>query len=92
MFNFLKFLVWTTCAMGLGLWLSTVSIDGKTPVEHIQKAWKKHGSGANLAGVKGLIDDALSDAKDLSAGKPQEKHTEAEKDAVNKIIAKHQKD
>lgn len=37
--GFLKFLVWTGCAVGLGLFLATAEIGGRTPWEEVQRAW-----------------------------------------------------
>ena len=38
----LKFLVWTGCAVGLGLFLATAQIGGRTPWEAVQRAWRTH--------------------------------------------------
>jgi hypothetical protein len=91
MLNTLKFLIWTGCAVGLGLYLSTVSFGGKSTVELVQQSWKQHGGMASLTAlVKEKLEDALGEAKGAvpaAATKPKEQHSPADRDAVNKLIA-----
>ncbi len=37
----LKFLVWTTCAVGLGVFLARGNVDGRSPLEHMERTWKR---------------------------------------------------
>lgn len=36
-----RFLLWTGCAVGLGIFLATWRTQGRTPVEHAQGAWHR---------------------------------------------------
>ncbi len=67
----LKFLVWTTCAVGLGIFLARGQIDGRTPLEHMERAWKRNTSPSQVERMKDGVDrvksgfeDALDDAKE----------------------------
>ncbi|QRK04270.1 hypothetical protein JQX13_28820 [Archangium violaceum] len=66
--DFLKFLVWTGCAVGLGVFLATGSIEGRTPLEYAQLQWKRHVQPSEVDRqvdrVKDGVRDALDDAKD----------------------------
>lgn len=87
----LSFLLWTGCSMALGIWLATVPVGGRTPWEHAKRAWAS--SGISLPEVPGLAS--------LQASKPQpqpaaqgrtpriaERHTEQEREAVNRLITR----
>jgi hypothetical protein len=92
MLNTLKFLLWTGCAVGLGLYLSTFSFGGRSTVDLVQQSWKQHGGMSSLTAlVKDKLKDAIGEAKDSApaAGKPKEQHSPADRDAVNKLIATH---
>ncbi len=86
----LRFLIWTVLAVGLGVFLATFEIDGRTPLEHGQRFWKRKVSPSKLDQLKDKVGDTFSRAKD-SLGKerlPTEHHTPEDRDALNKLIAK----
>jgi hypothetical protein len=96
--TFLKWLVWTLCAVGLGVFLASGDVGGRTPLEHMERAWKQNVSPSKLDRVKdGLHDtfedarDAVSDAKDKVSGKPakppRERINSDDREAVNRLIA-----
>lgn len=58
----LKFLVWTACAVGLGIFLAGVDIQGRTPMEHAQRAWKQHVNPSAVSRARGGLREALDDA------------------------------
>lgn len=60
----LKFLVWTACAVGLGVFLATVDFNGRTPVEHVQREWKRQVQPNRVERVANSLRDALDDAED----------------------------
>jgi hypothetical protein len=41
MFGVLKFLIWTCCAVGLGIFLAKGEINGHPPLEHMERAWNR---------------------------------------------------
>jgi len=83
MFRLLKFLIWTACAMGLGAWLATGPWADKVAQgsEPVVRLWKKSGLPEKIEDAK----DALSTVKDHQ---PRERHSDVDRDAVNKLIAK----
>ncbi|HEX8698306.1 MAG TPA: hypothetical protein VF815_05685 [Myxococcaceae bacterium] len=94
----LKFLVWTTCAVGLGIFLAKGQIDGRTPLEHMERAWKRNTSPTQVERMKDGVDrvkngleDALDDAKEAVGKKtdapPRERITQQDREAVNRLIA-----
>jgi hypothetical protein len=86
MVSLLKFLVWTACAMALGVWFATARVGGATPLEQLTQAWKK--APTPVAGLEEKIEDAkdaFSSAKDHQV---RERHSDKDKEAVNKLIAK----
>ncbi len=38
--GFIRFLLWTSMCIGLGIFIGTWEIDGKTPAQHFQTMWK----------------------------------------------------
>ncbi|KFA94110.1 hypothetical protein [Archangium violaceum] len=92
--GFLKFLVWTGCAVGLGVFLAIGEIDGRTPMEYAQREWKRHVQPAKVERVKGELREALDDAKETvtrttkqAAAAPRERITNEDRAAIDKIIA-----
>jgi hypothetical protein len=91
--GFLKFLVWTGCAVGLGVFLATGDIEGKTPLEHMRRAWKRHVQPARVERVKDGLREALDDAKDAvhkttkQTAAPRERITPEDREAIDRIIA-----
>jgi hypothetical protein len=87
----LKFLVWTTCAVGLGIFLATGQIDGRTPLDHMERAWKRSTRPSQLERVKDGLEGALDDARDAVGQKtdtpPRERITSEDREAVNRLIA-----
>ncbi|WP_225410955.1 hypothetical protein [Stigmatella hybrida] len=94
----LKFLVWTACAVGLGIFLAKGRIDGRTPLDHMDRAWKRttHPSQMDrmkngVERVKGGLEGALGDAQEAvgqkTAAGPRERITAEDRAAVNRIIA-----
>ena len=67
--GFLKFLVWTGCAVGLGIFLAKGEIDGRTP----WSTWSAPGASnvrrPRVDRLKDGLEDALEDAKDAVSRK-----------------------
>ncbi len=80
----LRTVIWSALCIGLGIFLGTHDFGGKTAVEHAEKAIE----GKKLADVEDALVSAklkLTTAKDAP---PAEKHSDADKEAVNKLIAR----
>ncbi len=94
----LRFLVWTSCAVGLGIFLAKGEIDGRSPLDHMERAWKRNVSPSHLERMKDGVDrvkegleGAIDEAKDAVGKKgeqaPRERITAEDREAVNRIIA-----
>jgi hypothetical protein len=92
MFRALAFLLWTGCAVALGVWLGSARVAGATPVQHLSRLADRTPLQAEAAKVKSGIEDKLEDARDaLSSAhdhQVRERHSDKDKDAVDKLIAK----
>ncbi|RKH38157.1 hypothetical protein [Corallococcus sicarius] len=90
----LKFLVWTACAVGLGVFLARGNVDGRSPLEHIERTWKRTVNPSSMDKVKDGLEDALDDArkvvsqKSANPAQPRERITAEDRAAINDIIAK----
>jgi hypothetical protein len=96
MWSLLKFLIWTGFAIWLGVFFATQPVAGHTPMQHLERVWKRHGFSAQVNNLKGRAQGAVEDAKDsLSTvwdDKPRERHTAQDRQAVNKLVAKRGED
>ncbi|HZH04649.1 MAG TPA: hypothetical protein VEY30_12760 [Myxococcaceae bacterium] len=64
----IKSVFWTCCAIGVGIFLATAEVEGRTPWQHFQRAWMEHvppSVDALKAGVKGAIKAASVESGDL---------------------------
>jgi len=87
----LSFLFWTLCSMGLGIWLATVPVGSRTPWEHAKHFWAD--SGLSLPELPGLSmlrapKPPPPQAAGRAAPRISERHTNQERDAVNRLIAR----
>ena len=90
----LKFLVWTTCAVGLGVFLARGQIEGRTPLEHMERAWKRHVQPSQVDRMKDGLRDTLDEAKEAVTqttkprpAVPKEHITAEDRAAIQRIIA-----
>ena len=89
----LRFVVWTTLCIGLGLFLGTHQFGGHTAWESMQGAWKQQAP--RLEKVKGgaedLVDDVKKKVSTQEAAQPKERHNKEDREAINQIISKRSK-
>jgi hypothetical protein len=93
--GFLKFVVWTACAVGLGIFLSSAQVDGRTPLQHMERAWKRHVQPSQVERVKDGLRDTLDEAKEAvtqttkprPSGPPKERITAEDRAAIQRLIA-----
>lgn len=90
----LKFLVWTGCAVGLGIFLAKGDVGGRTPLEQMERTYKRNVSPSKVERLKDGIEDAFEDAKDAAQGaigrkpaSPRERISDDDRAAINRIIA-----
>ncbi|MGQ0506555.1 MAG: hypothetical protein ACT4TC_14675 [Myxococcaceae bacterium] len=92
MFRTLKFLVWTACAVGFGLYLSTFQFDGKSTASHAGRIWKQQTSPSTWRVWKSKLGDFWNEAEEVipaATPKPKEHHSNEDRNAVDKLIATH---
>ena len=79
--------VWTGMAVGLGVALATVEVGGKTPLQLARTAWRSSEAGDWL---RDRADDAVDRAKGAlgQPPKPRERHSDEDRAALERIIAK----
>ncbi|MFZ5472092.1 MAG: hypothetical protein ACOZIN_21895 [Myxococcota bacterium] len=85
--GFIKFVVWTSLAVGLGIFLATQPVLGRTPVEHAQRAWE-NGGPHKLQRLKAGIGEAVDEVRAARRGQPTERYSTEERAAVNDLFAK----
>lgn len=94
----LKFVMWTACAIGVGIFLAKGDIGGRSPLDHAERAWKRNVHPSQVERVKEGMDrvkdgleDAIDEAKDAVGRKsttaPRERITAEDREAVNRLIA-----
>ena len=77
----------TGMAVALGVALATVDVGGKTPLQHARAAWRNTEAGDWL---RDRADDAVDRARGAlgQPQKPRERHSDEDRAALDKIIAK----
>lgn len=82
MFRAIGFVIWTGLAIGFGAWMATAHVGTATPLEYASRVWEKTPLPEKIEDAK----DALSSARDHQV---RERHSDKDRDAVNKLIARH---
>jgi len=92
MFGFIRFVLWTSCAVAFGVFLGTADLGGKTPLQHLQGLYAQQQPGLDKAkaGAGALIDDVRQkvDARAQPPKRPTERYSAGEKAAIDQLIAK----
>jgi hypothetical protein len=86
----LRFLLWTGLCMGAGIALATVDVAGRTPLSHLERAWRHHGPRLERE-VKEASAEVVDEVKKKvgqTPAEPRESHGKADRDAVADIIAR----
>lgn len=90
----LKLLFLSSLLVGLGIWMASYEVAGRTPLQHLQRAWRQNASPAKIEGLKRNVSDAIESAKTTVVStrdpSPREHHSVEDRQAVNDLIAKHQ--
>ncbi|HTS82213.1 MAG TPA: hypothetical protein VMH40_16535 [Myxococcaceae bacterium] len=85
--GFVRTCVWTGAAVGLGIALATVEVEGKTPLARARATWRTSEASDWL---RDRADDAVDRAREAlgQPTRPRERHTDADRAALDRIIAK----
>jgi len=91
MFGFIRFVLWTACAVAFGVFLGTADLGGKTPLEHLKGLYAHNQPQLDKAkaGAGALLDDVRKkvDTRAQTAPRPTERYSEGEKAAIDQLIA-----
>lgn len=93
----LRALLWTAACVALGVFVSTYEVNGKTPLDHMQTAWKssslKDDVGGAMSGAKDKLAEAKQSAKEklAVAAAPKEHISADDRNALNVLIQKKAK-
>ena len=90
----LRFTLWTGMAIALGVLLATVEVNGRTPVQHLHKAWQSHVTAESFTRMKKSVERLVDDAKDAVSAEepyapkaPRERYSPQERADLNRLIA-----
>jgi hypothetical protein len=86
--GFIRPCVWMAAAVGLGIALATVEVGGRTSLAHARSAWARSEAGDWL---RDRADDAVDRARGAlgQPQKPRERHSDEDRAALDRIIARH---
>jgi hypothetical protein len=84
--GFIRFLLWTSLCIGLGIFAASYEVDGKTPVQHVKQIWKQ-----SPHSVEGTIEKAKKSLVSHEETGPSEQHSDSDRDAINRLVAKRTK-
>lgn len=87
-----RFVVWSSLCVGLGIFLGTAELGGRTPWQHAQGVWKQQGP--RLEKVKDdaeILADGVKRKVSSTETPPRERHSEDERKAIDAIISKRTK-
>lgn len=91
MLRALGLILWTGSAVWFGTFIATARYGGKTPMEHFARVWEQSPADEKVEEVKSRVKETLEDAKDSLAHdantRPRERHSEKDREEVNKLIA-----
>jgi hypothetical protein len=85
--GFVRTCVWTVLAVGAGIAVATVEVGGRTPLAYARSAWQS-------SEASDWLRDRADDAVDRARGalgqpqKPRERHSDEDRAALDRIIAK----
>ena len=91
--GFLRFVIWTSLCVGLGIFLGTHDLGGKTPWQMMQSAWKQQAPRLDKVkdGAEDLVDDVKKKVSTQDVAQPKERHEKEDREAIDQIISKRSK-
>jgi hypothetical protein len=89
----MRFVLWTTTCVAVGVALGTVEVGSATPVQHVERLLRQKGPRLDQlkAGATNLVDEVNKKVSVTKPAGPTERHSAAERSAIDEIIAKRQK-
>lgn len=89
----MRFVLWTTTCVAVGIALGTVEVGSGTAVQHVQRLVRQKGPRLDQLkdGATNLVDEVHKKVTAPKPAGPTERHSAAERSAIDDIIAKRQK-
>jgi hypothetical protein len=86
--GWIKVIVWTGACVGLGVVLATWELGGHTALQHAQRGWKR--ASPQLERVREGAEDAVDRVRKRvsPSSEPVERHSSADRDAINHLVSK----
>jgi hypothetical protein len=88
MFRAIGFLIWTACCIAFGVWIASAKIGNATAAQQLSRLWTQVPLEKPLERIEEKVDDAKDALSTVHDHQVRERHSEADKDALNKLIAK----
>jgi len=92
MFGFIRFVLWTACAVAFGIFLASADLGGQTPLQRLQGLYaeKQPELQQAKAGAGSLLDDVKHTVgrRAQAMQRPTEQHSATDKAAIESLIAK----
>jgi hypothetical protein len=94
----LRFVVWTSLCVALGIFLGSYEFHGRTTWQLVQGAWKQQGP--RMEKVRDEAEDLVDAAKKKVSSQdsaapaqqaPKERHSKEDRDAIDQLISKRSK-
>jgi hypothetical protein len=87
--GFIKFLLWTSFCVGLGIFIASYEAGGATPLDHVKRIAHLDGKEPKLDELKASLKSSVQQARSAlgTEKRPTENHSAEDRAAVNKLIA-----
>ncbi len=89
--GFLKFIVWTSLSIGIGVYISTARYPNGTPLEQVERFFHRHLPPEKVESIEADVKTAVDSVARRTIARrepPTERHTQPEREAVTRLISK----
>ncbi len=88
--GFIKFIVWTSLSIGIGVYISTARYPNGTPLEQVERFFHRHLPPEKVESIEADVRTAIDSAARRTVARrepPTERHTAPEREAVTRLIS-----
>jgi len=88
--GFIKFLVWTSLSIGIGVYISTARYPNGTPLEQVERFFHRHLPPGRMESLEADVKTAIDSAARRTVARrepPTERHTAQEREAVTRLAS-----
>jgi hypothetical protein len=89
--GFVRFVLWTSCCIAIGIFSATVELGDRTLWDHARIAWKNRVASSQVDIWKEELREKLEDARGAvtpTDKPPRERHSDQDRSDVKRLIAK----